>query len=83
MKDFSSFAAPGGETAAEFRERIVSFCEDLTDGTHLVFCHGGVIRVLLAELDVNEFVANASIADITWSPRALLRLVPGPQRDAT
>lgn len=82
VKDFASFRAPGGETITELRERVTEFCDELPYGTHLLFCHGGVVRVLLADLGVTEFVSNASIVELTWDPRSLVSLVPGPVRDS-
>jgi len=46
---FDGFRAPGGESVGEFRRRVLAFVDTLADGDHLVFTHGGVIRVLLRE----------------------------------
>jgi probable phosphoglycerate mutase len=43
---FDAFAARGGESVFELRDRILAFTDALADGRHLVFTHGGVIRVL-------------------------------------
>jgi len=81
VKDFEGFRAPGGESIVDLRDRVHAFLDELPDGTHLAFCHGGVVRVLLAELGHAEFVRNASIAEITWKPRTLVQVIPGPVRD--
>jgi probable phosphoglycerate mutase len=46
---FEGFAAPGGETVDELRGRVTDFLADLSPGRHLVFTHGGVIRLLTRE----------------------------------
>lgn len=46
---FDGFRAPGGESVGELRTRVLAFVETLADGDHLVFTHGGVIRMLLRE----------------------------------
>lgn len=44
---FDAFEAPGGETVAGLRRRVLDFIRELKPGDHLVFTHGGPIRVLL------------------------------------
>ena len=46
---FDRFEAPDGEAVAELRSRVLEFVEALPAGEHLVFTHGGVIRLLLRE----------------------------------
>jgi len=46
---FDGFRAPDGESFGELRRRVLAFVNALADGDHLVFTHGGVIRVLLRE----------------------------------
>lgn len=46
---FDGFGAPQGESVGELRSRVLEFVEALHDGEHLVFTHGGVIRLLLRE----------------------------------
>ena len=43
---FEGFQAPGGESVRRLRDRVLEFIDGLCDGDHLVFTHGGVIRVL-------------------------------------
>lgn len=47
LVSFDRFVAPGGESVSELRSRILAFTDTQSDGRHLVFTHGGVIRVLL------------------------------------
>ena len=44
---FDGFRAPGGESVAELRSRVLGFVDGLGSGTHLLVTHGGVIRTLL------------------------------------
>lgn len=44
---FEGFEAPGGESVASLRSRVREFIGSLPEGDHLVFTHGGVIRLLL------------------------------------
>lgn len=46
---FDHFRAPGGESVDELRRRVLDFARGLPSGEHLVFSHGGVIRLLLRE----------------------------------
>jgi len=46
LLDFDRFAAPGGESVNQLRSRVLAFIDSLPHGAHLVFTHGGVIRVL-------------------------------------
>ena len=43
---FDGFTAPGGESVETLRERVLGFLADLRRGNHLIFTHGGVIRLL-------------------------------------
>ena len=43
---FDGFEAPGGESVTQLRDRVLEFVDGLSRGDHLVFTHGGVIRVL-------------------------------------
>jgi probable phosphoglycerate mutase len=47
LVSFDDFAAPGGESVSRLKARVVDFAESLSTGVHIVFTHGGVIRVLL------------------------------------
>jgi probable phosphoglycerate mutase len=56
LVEFDDFAAPGGESVADLKERVGSFVADLIDGDHLVFTHGGVIRLLMRAAGRDEQV---------------------------
>lgn len=72
FSDFASFAAPNGERVADMRDRILGFVDQLGTGRHAVFCHGGVIRVLLGELGEHRFVGNCAVIDLDWGARRIL-----------
>lgn len=56
LVDFDAFEAPGGETIAAMRRRVLDFLSGLEPGDHLVFTHGGVIRLLLRSNGVDRAV---------------------------
>ena len=47
--DFDAFTAPGGESVVAMRDRVLEFVHALPAGDHLVFTHGGVIRLVSRE----------------------------------
>jgi 2,3-bisphosphoglycerate-dependent phosphoglycerate mutase len=61
---FDGFGAPGGESVGELRNRVLAFVGTLGDGDHLVFTHGGVIRVLLREQGRDEEVPPAGLQQV-------------------
>ena len=61
---FDDFAAPGGESVPELRERVHSFIRDLPPGDHVVFTHGGVIHALLRETGEDRDLPPASV--VPW-----------------
>jgi probable phosphoglycerate mutase len=64
LLDFSGFEAPGSESTAALTQRVVGFLRGLPGGEHVLFTHGGVIRVLLREAG----------RDARMAPGELLRL---------
>ncbi|MCG5053864.1 MAG: histidine phosphatase family protein [Myxococcales bacterium] len=70
---FEGFEAPGGESIVQLQERVESFLATLPPGRHLLFTHGGVIRLLCHRLGQAEFVQPGTITVIDWSTRTLLR----------
>jgi probable phosphoglycerate mutase len=69
---FEGFAAPGGETFEDLRTRVLSFVEDLSPGRHLVFTHGGVVRLLSREVGEDHFVPTGTLLVVDWDDRHLL-----------
>lgn len=61
---FRDFEVPGGESWQGFRDRIMAFVDELEKGRHLLFVHGGVIRVLTQDLGLDRFVTTGSVVVI-------------------
>lgn len=69
---FNGWHAPGGEAFDEVRERVGSFVAELPPGRHLLFTHGGVIRLLTRELGHDAFVPTGTVVGIDWVHRTVL-----------
>ncbi len=69
---FEGFAAPGGESFEDLRSRVASFLGGLPGGRHLVFTHGGVIRLLSREVGEDGFVPTGTLLVVDWDGRRLL-----------
>jgi probable phosphoglycerate mutase len=74
LMEFQSFCAPGGEDLSELRARVLGFVGELAPGRHLLFTHGGVIRVLTSDLGQDRFLQNGAVAVLDWTARRLLRV---------
>ena len=70
LVDFDRFAAPEGESVAALRGRVHAFLADLPEGDHVLFTHGGVIRLLL----------RATSGDRRVAPGQLVRIAGGIPR---
>jgi probable phosphoglycerate mutase len=77
MARFEGFAAPGGESFYEVRARVLSFVDALPPGRHLVFTHGGVVRVLSREVGEDRFVPTGTLLVVDWEARRLVSRVDG------
>jgi probable phosphoglycerate mutase len=64
---FRGFVIEGGDSYDAFRGRVLSFVGDLDGGRHLLFVHGGVIRVLTQDLGLDRFVGTGSLVVVDWS----------------
>ena len=69
---FEAFEPPGGETFEDLRARVISFVESLPGGRHLVFTHGGVLRLLSREVGVDLFVPTGTLLVVDWDARRLV-----------
>jgi probable phosphoglycerate mutase len=80
--NFDAFNPPGGETLEEVRERVSGFLSELPPGRHLLFTHGGVIRLLTREVGEDGFVPTGTVVVLDWTHRAVLLKrespIPGP-----
>jgi probable phosphoglycerate mutase len=56
--------APGGESVEELRGRVDSWLAELDDGEHLVFTHGGVIRLLARGSGDDRMVMPGQIVEL-------------------
>lgn len=64
LLSFDDFRAPGGESVDELRRRVLDFARGLPSGEHLVFTHGGVIRLLLREAGRDGRVAPGALEQV-------------------
>jgi probable phosphoglycerate mutase len=71
---FRGFEAPDGESHEEFRARVLEFVESLDPGRHLLFVHGGVIRVLTQDLGVDRFIPTGGVLALDWRAGEVLFL---------
>ncbi|HPS79692.1 MAG TPA: histidine phosphatase family protein [Thermoanaerobaculaceae bacterium] len=69
---FADFAFPGGESHEELQARVLELVEGLPPGRHLMFTHGGVVRLLAREVGVDAFPPTGSVTVIDWTARRLL-----------
>jgi len=72
LADFDGFCPPGGETLEDVRERIAGFVAELPAGRHLLFTHGGIIRLLTREVGEDGFVPTGTVVGLDWTRRTLL-----------
>lgn len=72
LASFEGFEPPGGETFEDLRCRVMSFVDSLAPGRHLVFTHGGVLRLLSREVGEDVFVPTGTLLVIDWEARKLV-----------
>lgn len=75
---FEGFAPPGGESLTDLRRRVLGFLAELSPGRHLVFAHGGVIRMLTRDVGYDAFLPTGSVAALDWTGRRLLSVTTPP-----
>jgi broad specificity phosphatase PhoE len=66
---FDRFVAPGGESVSELTGRILAFMGTLSEGRHLIFTHGGAIRILVRLTGLDDPVPAGSLtqlSDVWW-----------------
>jgi len=74
MIAFDEFVAPGGESHQQMEDRVLQFLAGLTEGTHLVFTHGGVIRMLRRGCGDDRFPGSGEITRLDWTNRRQLKV---------
>lgn len=70
---FEGFVAPGGESLDQLEARVKALIEALPRGRHLLFTHGGVIRLLCHRLGHTAFAQPGTITVIDWQRQSLVR----------
>ena len=75
LKDFEAFRSPGGESSVAFVDRVFEFLDELDEGRHLVFAHGGVIRAIGRVCGTDGFPSHADIVKVDWTNRVSLGVV--------
>ena len=70
---FDGFVAPGGESTADFVDRIVGALDGFGDGAHMVVTHGGVIRAVLRQCgESGTFPDHVTVYTVDWGRRLVL-----------
>jgi 2,3-bisphosphoglycerate-dependent phosphoglycerate mutase len=69
---FDGFRPERGESFDETFVRVNGFLHDLPPGRHLVFTHGGVIRLLSRAAGQDGFVPTGTVVGLDWTARAVL-----------
>jgi probable phosphoglycerate mutase len=72
MVRFEGFEPPGGETFEDLRRRVLEFVNGLPSGRHLVFTHGGVLRLLSREAGEDHFVPTGTLLVLDWESRRIV-----------
>ncbi len=69
---FEGFQAPGGESTAALRQRVYGFFDCLPPGRHLIFTHGGVLRMVLRAFDRDRFLPPGAVVGLDWTHQRVL-----------
>lgn len=76
LSGFGGFTAPGGESVESFQDRVVGFLTELGPGNHLIFTHGGVIRLLHMLCGQSRAPAPGEMVELAWPAPARIRTRP-------
>ncbi len=68
LMEFDGFQAPGGESVPQLRQRVLDFLAALPDGDHLLFTHGGVIRLIRREAGCDGYLPPGGLVHVPWPP---------------
>ena len=82
LLEFREFAAPDGESIEQVRSRAHEFVAQLEPGRHLLFVHGGIIRLFSQDLGVDRFVPTGTVVGIDWQQQQLLFVHPATDDQA-
>lgn len=72
LERFEGLVTESGETFDAVRARVFSFLDVLPPGRHLLFTHGGIVRLLSREAGHDQFVPTGTLLALDWTARALL-----------
>jgi probable phosphoglycerate mutase len=72
LERFEGLATESGETFDAVRTRVYSFLTSLAPGRHLLFTHGGIVRLLSREAGHDEFVSTGTLLVLDWTARRLV-----------
>jgi probable phosphoglycerate mutase len=63
---FDGFVAPGGESVTQLEHRVAEFVAEIGSGEHLIFTHGGVVRLLTRRHGVASNPAPGELTIMEW-----------------
>lgn len=69
---FEGFQAPGGESTAQLRQRVFHYLDGLPRGRHLIFTHGGVMRLVLREFGQDRLLPPCAVLGVGWERKRVL-----------
>ncbi|WP_337867913.1 histidine phosphatase family protein [Meiothermus sp.] len=72
LMGFEGFQAPGGESTAQMQRRVYGFFDGLPAGRHLIFTHGGVLRMVLRQFDQDRFLPPCAVVGLDWKHKQML-----------
>ncbi|MEW6337460.1 MAG: histidine phosphatase family protein [Acidobacteriota bacterium] len=78
---FQGFHAPGGESLEDLAARVHDFLAGLPPGRHLLFTHGGVIRLLTRAAGEDRFPPTGSVTVLDWANRRIAAIHRAPGRE--
>tara|TARA_B100000029_G_scaffold74606_1_gene66439 strand:- start:848 stop:1408 length:561 start_codon:yes stop_codon:yes gene_type:complete len=79
LLQFEGFCAPEGEHVDTLRRRVLSFIDELPQGTHLLFVHAALIRMVLREVGADKYLPPTSVVAINWTRQTLEFIEEGPE----
>lgn len=77
--EFREDCTRGGEKISHFEERVLDFVDQLPSGQHLLFVHGGLIRIVLRQVEADQFVPPTTVVVVNWTQKRLVEMHLGPQ----
>jgi 2,3-bisphosphoglycerate-dependent phosphoglycerate mutase len=72
LETSQGFATEHGETFERVRARVVAFLAELPPGRHLLFTHGGIVRLLSRDAGEDQFVPTGTLLALDWTAKRVL-----------